>query len=164
MSCRPEECQVRNAMMRAVGPEGDRLYFLLQRAAANMRRVTDSACMRGGGITAAQAGALYAIRLAGRPTQKEVSTALGLGETAITSMVGRLLGAGLVERQVDPDDGRAWRLELAPAGREALDRIDHVRQRLNSRMADALGQDSVAPLATALAALAAMDDGPDGPE
>ena len=150
-------------MTRAEGTEGDRLYFLLQRAAANMRRVTDSSCMRAGGITAAQAGALYAIRLAGRPTQKEVATSLGLGETAITSMVGRLLGAGLIERQVDPDDGRAWRLWLSPAGREALDRIDHVRQRLNSRMAAALGHDSVAPLATALATLAAMDDAPDGP-
>jgi DNA-binding MarR family transcriptional regulator len=145
-----------NAMMGAMGPETGRLYFLLQRAAANVRRVTDSACMRAGGITTAQAGALYAIRLAGSPTQKEVAAALGLGETAITAMVGRLLGAGLIARRADPDDGRAWRLELSPAGREALDSIDGVRQRLNSRMANALGNDAVGPLATALAALADM--------
>lgn len=143
-------------------PADQRLYFLVQRAAANLRRVTDAACLAAAGITAAQAAALYAIQAQGRPTQKELAAMLGLGETAITAMAGRLLRAGMIRRDADPGDGRARRLTLTPAGRQALDDLDVVRGRLNARLAEAVGPDAVGPLATALEALAAVTEPDDG--
>jgi DNA-binding MarR family transcriptional regulator len=76
-----------------------------------------------------------------------------VAQPTMTALIGRLEGRGLVARRPDPDDARATRIAITPAGRDALHtrrqrRADHVAQRL-----DALTEAERAALAAALPAL-----------
>nr|WP_294849348.1 MarR family transcriptional regulator [uncultured Sphingomonas sp.] len=64
------------------------------------------------GVTSTQWRVL--LRLAREPGLKQVELADRLDVEPITAcrIIDRLEGAGLVERKRDPDDRRAWRLEL----------------------------------------------------
>lgn len=66
------------------------------------------------GVTSSQWKVL--LRLAREPSLKQVELAERLDVEPITAcrIVDRLEEAGLVERQRDPDDRRAWRLVLTP--------------------------------------------------
>lgn len=66
------------------------------------------------GVTSSQWKVL--LRLAREPGLKQVELAERLDVEPITAcrIVDRLEEAGLVERQRDPDDRRAWRLVLTP--------------------------------------------------
>ena len=50
----------------------------------------------------------------------EAGAALDLGPPGISGLVDRMTAANLIKRRADPDDGRAWRLWLTPAGRAAM--------------------------------------------
>src|SRR3954462_7908997 len=49
-----------------------------------------------------------------------LATRLGVSEQAASELVPDLESFGMVERQTDPDDGRAKRVCFTPAGRKAL--------------------------------------------
>lgn len=139
-------------------PGGDaQYYFLLVQATNAVRRASDRAVLAAAGITTAQAGALYAVAAARAPTQRELGATLGLGEAAVTGLVGRLERRGLVRRETDPDDRRARRLALTDEGRHVLGAIEPARRALSARIADALGDDADR-VAAALARLAALPD------
>jgi len=131
-------------------------YFLLVQATNAVRRASDRAASAAGGITTAQAGALFAIAEAGTPSQRQVGATLGLGEAAVTGLVNRLERMGLVRRDADPDDRRARRLALTDDGRRALDAIEPARLALNRRVAELLGDDAER-VAAALQRLARID-------
>jgi DNA-binding MarR family transcriptional regulator len=59
----------------------------------------------------------------------ELAAELGVEAPAVTRQVQRLERAGLVERVADPDDRRAQRVRLTPAGRVAIDAIRTVGRR-----------------------------------
>lgn len=67
----------------------------------------------------------------------ELAARLGVEAPHVTRQIQRLEGAGLVERVPDPHDGRAHRVRLTAAGREAVDRIRAVSRRW---MSEALAQ------------------------
>ena len=140
-------------------PGDAQYYFLLVRATNAVRRATDAAATAAAGITAAQAGALYAIAAGDPPSQRELGRTLGLGEAAVTGLVGRLERMGLARRTPDPADGRTWRLAVTDDGRRALDAIEPVRRELNGRLAGLLGDDAPR-VAAALERLAALDVAP----
>jgi DNA-binding MarR family transcriptional regulator len=50
--------------------------------------------------------------------------------------VDRMTGANLIERRADPDDGRAWRLWLTPAGRVAMAQSKAGLVEVNARLTD----------------------------
>ena len=55
------------------------------------------------------------------PTRiSDLATAERCSQPTITNHVKRLEAAGLVARQADARDARAWMIELTPAGREQL--------------------------------------------
>lgn len=125
----------------------ERLYFHLQLAAGRLRAEADRACTEAAGITTAQAAALAVI--AGRPgtTQREVARALHQAESAVTTLVRRLLAADLVARTPSTADGRAWALDLTPTGRGALAQVEAAFATVNDRIDAALDADEVATLA-----------------
>ncbi len=83
----------------------------------------------------------------------DLSAAEGVTQPATTSLVNRLAEAGWVEREPDPDDGRAQRVRLTPSGHERLHRHRADRsRRLADRLA-LLGEDDQAALTAALPAL-----------
>jgi len=100
----------------------DRLFFLLQRAAHQLRTTADRRLLTAAGITTAQLGALFAVRDQPGLTQQELARVLGLRESAVTGLVGRLTAAGLVSRGAHPREHRAVVLELTEAGAERCGR------------------------------------------
>lgn len=56
-------------------------------------------------------------------TPGELGHRLGLTSGAVTALVDRLLGAGLVDRTPDPNDRRRWQIALRPAAFRKLDTL-----------------------------------------
>ena len=59
----------------------------------------------------------------------EIAQALGTDPSTVSRKVAALVDAGLVERRVDPDDGRAHLLAATPAGEQKC--IDGRRHRID---------------------------------
>ncbi|ONI79656.1 MarR family transcriptional regulator [Actinosynnema sp. ALI-1.44] len=130
-----------------------RLYFLLQRAAHQLRLAADRLCTSTAGITTAQLGALFAVRDKPGITQQELAHTLGQRESAITSMVTRLVDAGLITKRTHPRQYRAMALELTPVGRKALEKVRPVIDRFNEEMRAVIGAEAFDATAEAMARL-----------
>nr|WP_042179104.1 MarR family transcriptional regulator [Kibdelosporangium sp. MJ126-NF4]CEL13633.1 transcriptional regulatory protein [Kibdelosporangium sp. MJ126-NF4]CTQ99319.1 transcriptional regulatory protein [Kibdelosporangium sp. MJ126-NF4] len=130
-----------------------RLYFLLQRAAHQLRVAADRRCVSAAGITTAQLGALFAVQEQPSITQQELAQALGQRESAITAMVARLVDAGLVSKRVHPRQYRAIMLDLTAAGRAVLTKVRPVIEEFNDQMRAAIGADTFDVTAEAMARL-----------
>jgi MarR family transcriptional regulator, organic hydroperoxide resistance regulator len=136
----------------------ERLYHLLQTAAHQLKVRADRAAQSLAGISAAQASVLFVLAREGATSQKTVARQLGLNESAVTGMVGRLTAMGLVRREPSPSDGRAWSITLTAEGETALKQFRTVLDSLNRDLAAALGGDAdVARLAADLRAIAGLD-------
>lgn len=124
-----------------------RLYHRLQLAAHRLKKAADRALVDVEGVTAAQGAVLAIIAAEGRPTQRRVATLLGLNESAMTAMIGRLRALGVVERLPSADDSRAWSLRLTEAGHIALGRIAASFAALNDELDSIFDETDAAALA-----------------
>jgi DNA-binding MarR family transcriptional regulator len=88
------------------------------------------------GVTAAQSGLLFILGQRDGVLIGEAGAALDLGPPGISGLVDRMTAANLIERRADPDDGRAWRLWLTPAGRAALAQSKTGLTEINARLTD----------------------------
>ncbi len=89
------------------------------------------------GITASQSYSLLALDEMGPVTMNELATEMRLHGTTMTRMVDALVEKGLAERRQDPEDRRIVRVDLTPAGRESLERMqDSKREFLASAFAE----------------------------
>ncbi|KAK1180369.1 MarR family winged helix-turn-helix transcriptional regulator [Streptomyces sp. NBS 14/10] len=131
-----------------------RLFFLLQRAAHQLRTVADRRCLAAAGVTTAQLGALFAVRDQPGITQRELAHALGLRESGVTALVARLAKADLVARRAHPREHRAVVLELTDGGAAALRAAQPEIERFNGELRALLGDQGFARTAAALHALA----------
>lgn len=144
--------------MSAAG--GRQAYFNLQLAAGRLRTIADREGRAVAGITAAQAGAMYAIAARPGSSQRALAKALAQRESAITTMIERLVAAGFVERRLNASDGRAWEIYLTAHGRESLGRLDVVLGALNGMIDAAIGPDCVDAFVDALESLRGLKIGP----
>lgn len=135
-------------------PDDQRLYFLLQRAAHRLRTTADRRCLAAAGVTTAQIGALFAVHDEPGITQQQLARTLGLRESAVTGLVGRLTGAGLLARQAHPRQHRAVVLELTEAGAAALQAARPEIDRFNAELRAVLGEDGFTRTAAAMHRLA----------
>ncbi|TXS44178.1 MarR family transcriptional regulator [Streptomyces sp. uw30] len=131
-----------------------RLYFLLQRAAHQLRTASDRRLLATAGITTAQLGALYAVRDEPGITQQRLAHALGLRESAVTGLVGRLTAAGLIVKRAHPREHRAVVLELTDGGAAALDAAQPEVDRFNAEARALLGEEGFTRTAAAMRTLA----------
>lgn len=140
----------------------DQLYFRLNLAAHRLRVLADQHLLDAAGITAAQAGVLLIVADAAEPVrQRDLARLLRQRESAVTTMVERLVQAGFVARERPPGDARAWLIVLTPAGEQALAAVRAATGALNARAFAGLAETERAALATALdqiLANAAADD------
>lgn len=88
------------------------------------------------GVTAAQSGLLFVLGQRDGVSMGEAGAALDLGPPGISGLVDRMTDANLIRRRADPDDGRAWRLWLTPAGRAALAQSKTGLAEINARLTD----------------------------
>jgi DNA-binding MarR family transcriptional regulator len=62
---------------------------------------------------------------------------LHLDSSTVTRQVSVLESGGLVKRQVDPNDGRSWLIDLTPRGRKAMRTLERGRhQAIDSMLGD----------------------------
>jgi DNA-binding MarR family transcriptional regulator len=119
----------------------ERLFFLLQRAAHQLRVAADRRCTAVAGVTSAQLGALFVVQERPGVSQQELAAELGQRESAITAMVARLVDAGLLTKRAHALQYRAMALHLSPAGTRALTRVRPEMERFNAEMRAVIGAD-----------------------
>ncbi|SRR5271165_665497 len=124
-----------------------RLYHRLQLAAHRVQKSADRATLAAAQITTAQSAVLAVLTSGQYVTQRDIAGRLGINESAMTGMVGRLLRMKLIERQRDDADERAWRLTLNQRGRAALKRIEKPFTNINRTLESVLEPDEIAHLA-----------------
>ena len=116
-----------------------RLVFLLNVAQRRLQRWI-AAQNQQSGVTAVQSGLLFVLGLRDGVLMGEAGAALDLGPPGISGLVDRMTAANLIRRRADPDDGRAWRLWLTPAGRAALAQSKAGLAEINARLTDGFSE------------------------
>lgn len=96
--------------------------FLLNQVAALFRERTAQAVARDG-VHPRQLGLLFLLRDTGTYSQQQLGECLGMDRTTTMQLVGALEAEGLVARDDDPADRRAYRLRLTATGRDVTDRL-----------------------------------------
>jgi DNA-binding MarR family transcriptional regulator len=84
----------------------------------------------------------HAIRAIGRDEPRyvvELAGDMGVTKGAMSQLVARLHGKGLVEKRPSPDDARATALYLTPLGRTAYLAHERFHARMNETLVDHLG-------------------------
>lgn len=132
----------------------ERFYFHLQIAAARLRAEADRRCIDQAGVTTAQAAALAVIHEQPGVSQRGLAEALHQTEPSITTLVRRLLAAGLIVRTVGPSDGRTRALVLSENGGAALAAADWAFSEINQSIDGLLTDDEVRQTADVLRRLA----------
>jgi DNA-binding MarR family transcriptional regulator len=89
----------------------------------------------------------------GARTASELGRRLGMTQQAASKHVAELELRGFVRKELDPRDGRQWRLVLTPRARKTIRAGDRARERLRAEMVAVLGERGVAQLDQALVAL-----------
>ena len=112
-----------------------RLVFLLNVAQRRLQRWM-AARTQASGVTAAQSGLLFILGQRDGVLMGEAGAALDLGPPGISGLVDRMTAASLIKRRADPDDGRAWRLWLTPAGRAAMAQSKAGLVEVNARLTE----------------------------
>jgi DNA-binding MarR family transcriptional regulator len=119
---------------------GDRRFvFLLNVAQRRLQRWV-AARAQDGGATATQSGLLLVLGQRDGVLMGEAGAALDLGPPGISGLVERMIAAKLIQRRPDPEDGRAWRLWLTPAGRTALAETKAGLLEINARLTDGFSE------------------------
>ena len=83
-----------------------------------------------GGLTPSQISALASVDRLGSPTLGELATAERVQPPSMTRMVVALESASMLQRVVDPGDGRIVRVEVTAEGKRTLQRIRSLRTAL----------------------------------
>jgi DNA-binding MarR family transcriptional regulator len=112
------------------------------------------------GLTGAEYGVLASLRRVGEPyelTPSELSRTLLLSSGGTSNVMHRLVGAGLVERSADPEDGRSTRVRLTAEGVRVAERAVRAsvaaHDRVLAPLSDADAQAAIAALRTILDAV-----------
>ncbi|HZU78899.1 MAG TPA: MarR family transcriptional regulator [Acidimicrobiales bacterium] len=100
-----------------------------------------------GGLTPSQISALATVGRLGNPTLGELAAAEQVQPPSMTRMVDALERAGMLERCLDPADGRIVRVGVTAEGRRTLQRIRSMRNAVLVRRLRRLSQDERARLA-----------------
>ncbi len=129
-----------------------RLVFLLTVAQRRLQRWM-AARPQANGVTAAQTGLLFVLGRQDGVLMGEAGAALDLGPPGISGLVDRMTAANLIRRRADPDDGRAWRLWLTPAGRAALAQAKAGLVEVNARLTQGFSEAEIDVVARWLASL-----------
>ena len=110
------------------------------------------------GFSRTAAATLTRLASSGPARLTDLASAEEVSQPSMSSLVARLVDQGLVLREADPDDARAVRLSLTPAGQSLVaERRSARTRRLNAALAQ-LPPDDVAVIAAAVPALTRLAD------
>jgi DNA-binding MarR family transcriptional regulator len=104
-------------------------------------------------VTPEQFGVLSQIQSRGSVSMSELAVARNIALNTATSLVDRLVTAGLVERRGDPTDRRVVRVVVTARGQELVERLRAVRAAAIRRLLDDLSDEEIDTILTAMPAL-----------
>jgi len=109
-------------------------------------------------LTLGQLECLHAISHLDAPSMSDLSLELGLPPSSVTGIVDRLVAAGKVQRDSDPDDRRVVRVSLTAQGQRDRDRHRRLRRERLAALLAALEDEQLRELDAALQVLAEAAD------
>jgi DNA-binding MarR family transcriptional regulator len=104
-------------------------------------------------VTMSQAKVLYIVAVRPGMSISELAAELGVGLSAVSGLVDRLVAADLLRRHEDPSDRRQHRLELTDTGTLALERMRELGQDVLRRLLAGMTTAELTALRDGLAAL-----------
>jgi DNA-binding MarR family transcriptional regulator len=108
------------------------------------------------GLSLAAAATLATLERSGPCRLTELAVREGVTQPAMTQLVSRLQGEGLVTRDTDPSDGRVVQVSITDAGRAALTARRAARGERLAELLDGLSPDDRAALTAAVPAMEAL--------
>lgn len=88
----------------------------------------------GSDVTRQQIALLIALQKRSGASQNDLVILTGFDKSTLKEMLGRMIKRGWVSRERDPEDSRAWQINLTEAGRilleERLSRVKQVQQEI----------------------------------
>lgn len=123
------------------------MCYSLHKAALRWRAKFD-AYISDQGLFVPQFGILYLLELEGSMTQNELAAYIAIDKATMVRMVDGLEEKKWVIREQNPEDRRANKLRLTPAGKQALKRLDQSRQRAENEFLAPLSETERAQLRT----------------
>jgi DNA-binding MarR family transcriptional regulator len=119
------------------------------------RRLRRSARAKVGGepLTGSQVEVLRLVETVPGLGVRDAAAALHLAPNTVSTLVGGLVAAGMLDRRADPDDRRATQLHLTPAATTRLRRWRDERDRVLATALERLDADDRAALEGSLPAL-----------
>jgi DNA-binding MarR family transcriptional regulator len=119
------------------------------------RRLRRSARAKVGGepLTGSQVEVLRLVETVPGLGVRDAAAALHLAPNTVSTLVGGLVAAGMLDRRADPDDRRAKQLHLTPAATTRLRRWRDERDRVLATALERLDADDRAALEGSLPAL-----------
>jgi DNA-binding MarR family transcriptional regulator len=124
------------------------------RLALVVGRLNRRLALASGGLSHGLLTALAMVSKRGPLRLAELAQLEGVSAPGATRIVSELEARGLVGRSVDPDDGRAFRIQVTAAGTDAILRARAARAKV---VAELLGELSPAELAQIAAALPVLE-------
>jgi DNA-binding MarR family transcriptional regulator len=122
-----------------VTPPDGRLFWQLTLAYRRAASMADAG-LDDLGLTAAQAGALFAIPVEGAASVNDMAATLRIGQSAASAFAQKLEKSGLISRQSNPKDSRFALLVLTARGRDlrahAVARARDFNARLRADLSD----------------------------
>jgi DNA-binding MarR family transcriptional regulator len=109
--------------------------------------------LRAAGVRLDRAGATLLSKLfAGGNSLRvtDLAEMLGVDTPTVTRKVQQLERAGMVVRQTDPDDRRAARIRLTPAGRRTIERVRRARRAWLEQLLEGWDHDDLSTLGALL--------------
>lgn len=129
------------------------------RLALALARVTRRLRSVDGGLSHGLLSALSTVSKRGPIRLAELAQAEEVSAPNITRLVGELEAHGLVSRAVDPADGRAFLIEITPAGLDTVQLARSARTALMSQLLANLSEPDAAAIVAALPALESIAEG-----
>jgi len=107
-------------------------------------------------VTTEQYGVLNQVLACGSLSMSELAVSRNVALNTATSLIDRLVAAGLVERRGDPTDRRVVRVVITAKGRTLVERLRSIRGAAMRRLLDELSDEEIAEILAAMPALARL--------
>jgi DNA-binding MarR family transcriptional regulator len=122
---------------------------------ALMRHVAESHAPEflGVDVTMSQAKALYLLSVRPGASMSSIAAELGVGASAVSGLIDRLVALGYVERKEDVVDRRQQLVTITDTGTAALDHMRELRAQVTLRLLKGLDHDELEAFRTSLIAL-----------
>ncbi|WP_291845373.1 MarR family winged helix-turn-helix transcriptional regulator [Maricaulis sp.] len=118
-----------------------RLFLLLEIAARKLNRDADARLKSVAGVTSAQAAVLFLLARRGERRMGDIGETLSLNPPAVTGLINRMEGLGLVTKTASTTDKRSSVVSLTEKGRALGDTADPILRDFNTELESRLGED-----------------------